>query len=67
MVKVKIGGQFIHQSTIADGQRIYYDFIISHSAFDGKIPGQKCGIKIEGNDKWMTIFQNAKQELKNER
>ena len=28
---------------------------------------KKCGINIEGNDKWLTIIQNAKKELKNER
>jgi len=33
---------------------------------NGKTPAEKCGIKIEGNDKWMTIIQNAKKELKNE-
>ena len=32
-----------------------------------KTPAEKCGIKIEGKDKWMTIIQNAKKELKNER
>jgi len=25
---------------------------------------EKCGIKIEGNDKWMTIIQNANQNQK---
>jgi hypothetical protein len=33
---------------------------------NGKTPAEKCGIKIEGNDKWMTIIQNAKKELKSE-
>ena len=31
-----------------------------------KLRAEKCGIKIEGNDKWMTIIQNAKKEIKNE-
>jgi hypothetical protein len=33
---------------------------------NGKTPAEKYGIKIEGNDKWMTIIQNAKKELRNE-
>ena len=31
---------------------------------NGQTPAEKCGIKIEGNDKWLTIIQNAKKELK---
>jgi hypothetical protein len=27
---------------------------------DGQTPAEKCGIKIEGEDKWLTIIQNAK-------
>ena len=37
---------------------------------NGQIPAEKspekCGIKIEGKDEWMTIIQNAKKELKTE-
>ncbi len=29
-----------------------------------KTPAEKCGIKIEGNDKWLTIIQNASHEPK---
>ncbi len=45
----------------------YYNFVKLHETLEGKTPAEKCGIKIEGNDKWMTIIQNAKKELKNER
>ncbi|HKO39706.1 MAG TPA: hypothetical protein VJU85_00465 [Nitrososphaeraceae archaeon] len=31
---------------------------------NGQTPAEKCGIKIEGNDKWMIIIQNAKKKLK---
>ena len=34
---------------------------------NGQTPAEKCGIKIEDNDKWMTIIQNAKKELKNDK
>lgn len=31
---------------------------------DGKTPAEKCGIEIKGNDKWVTLIQNAtKSEL----
>jgi hypothetical protein len=28
-------------------------------ALDNKTPAEKCGIKIEGTNKWITIIQNA--------
>jgi hypothetical protein len=46
--------------------RIYYNFIKLHETLEGKTTAEKCGIKIEGNDKWLAIIQNAKKELKNE-
>ena len=29
---------------------------------DGKTPAEKCGIKIEGNNKWLTLIQNASKK-----
>jgi len=26
---------------------------------DGKTPSEACGIRIEGDNKWMTLIQNA--------
>ena len=31
----------------------------SHKALGGKTPADACGIVVEGNDKWMTLIQNA--------
>jgi hypothetical protein len=28
-------------------------------ALDGNIPSEMAGIKIEGNNKWITLIQNA--------
>lgn len=33
-----------------------------HMALDGQTPADKCGIKIEGNNKWMTLIQNASKK-----
>jgi hypothetical protein len=49
------------------GIQIYHNYIREHEGLNGQTPAEKCGIKIEGNDKWMTIIQNAKKELRNER
>jgi len=29
---------------------------------DGKTSAEKCGIKIEGNNIWVTLIQNASQK-----
>jgi len=26
---------------------------------NGKTPAEACGIKVEGNNKWVTLIQNA--------
>ena len=39
-------------------------FVTPHMALEGKTPAEKCGIEIKGNDKWVTLIQNAtKSEL----
>ena len=53
-------------SPLLKGYQIYHNYIREHEGLNGQTPAEKCGIKIEGNDKWMTIIQNAKKELKNE-
>jgi hypothetical protein len=30
-----------------------------NGALDGKTPAEKAGIKIQGEDKWTTLIQNA--------
>ena len=51
-------------SPLLKGIQIYHNYIREHDGLNGQTPAEKCGIKIEGNDKWMTIIQNAKKELK---
>jgi putative transposase len=53
-------------SPILKGYQIFHNYIREHKGLNGKTPAEKCGIKIEGNDKWLTIIQNARKELKNE-
>lgn len=46
-------------SPIITGYQIYHNYIRSHMALDGETPADKAGIKIEGNNKWITLIQNA--------
>ena len=43
---------------IIEAMRIHYNFCREHSAL-GKTPAEACGIKIEGENKLLTLIQNA--------
>ena len=44
---------------IFDGYPIYHNYIRSHMGLNGKTPAQACGIDVKGNNKWLTLIQNA--------
>jgi transposase-like protein len=46
---------------VLTGYQIYHNYIRRHEALEGQTPADKCGIKIEGKDKWLTLIQNASE------
>jgi transposase-like protein len=46
-------------SPILKGYKLFHNYIRPHEGLEGKTPAEACGIKIEGNDKWITLIQNA--------
>lgn len=46
-------------SPILKGMQHYHNFLRPHEGLDGKTPAEVAGIKIEGQNKWLTIIQNA--------
>jgi putative transposase len=44
---------------ILKGYQIYHNFVRPHEGLGGATPAEKTGIKVEGDDKWLTIIQNA--------
>jgi hypothetical protein len=42
--------------------QIYHNYIRPHEALKGKTPSEVAGIEIEGNNKWITLIQNAAQK-----
>jgi hypothetical protein len=43
----------------AAGMQVYHNFIKPHEGLEGKTPAEACGIVINGENKWMTLIQNA--------
>ena len=44
---------------ILKGYEIYHNYMRNHIALDGKTPAQACGIEVNGDNKWITLIQNA--------
>lgn len=41
------------------GYQIFHNYIREHEGLKGKTPADACGIEIEGENKWITLIQNA--------
>jgi len=41
--------------------QIYHNFMRPHEGLNGDTPAERAGIRIEGENKWVTIIQNAKK------
>ena len=46
---------------ILKGCQIFYNYIREHQAL-GKTPAEKLGIELEGENKWLTLIQNASND-----
>lgn len=57
--KCKERHQFPDQSSILSGYRVFHNYIRPHEGLEGKTPAEACGIKVEGQNKWLTLIQNA--------
>ena len=44
---------------ILTGYQIYHNYLRPHEALDGKTPADACGIDVKGENKWVTLIQNA--------
>ena len=49
---------------ILTGMQIYHNYVRPHEALDGRTPSEAAGITVEGEDKWLTLIQNASKKLK---
>jgi transposase-like protein len=46
---------------ILTGYQIFHNYIRHHEGLNHKTPAEACGIKIEGENKWLTLIQNARK------
>ena len=46
-------------SVLISGYQMYHNYLRPHMGLDGKTPAEACGVKIEGDNKWITLIQNA--------
>jgi hypothetical protein len=49
-------------SPILTGLQIYHNYVRSHMALDGQTPADKAGIQVKGQNKWLTLIQNASRD-----
>lgn len=49
-------------SPILTGLQIYHNFVRPHMGLNSSSPSEKAGITVKGQDKWLTLIQNATQQ-----
>jgi len=52
------------RTPILTGYQLFHNYIRPHEGPDGKTPAEACGIQIEGQNKWITLIQNASASRK---
>ena len=52
----------IKSTPILTGCQIYHNYIREHQGIANMTPAEKCGIMIKGENKWVTIIQNAMKD-----
>ncbi len=49
---------------ILKGYQLFHNFIRGHEALRGRTPAEAAGIQVEGENKWLTLIQNASNHPK---
>lgn len=51
-------------SVLIHGYQMYHNYLRPHMGLKGLTPAEACGVKIEGDNKWLTLIQNASKKEK---
>jgi hypothetical protein len=57
-----VGGVKKEDSPLIEGYQIYHNYIRPHMALKGKTPSEVAGIEVQGENKWLTLIQNASKK-----
>jgi len=49
-------------SVLIGGYQMFHNYLRPHMGLNGKTPAEACGVKIEGDNKWITLIQNASNQ-----
>ena len=49
-------------SVTLTGYQLFHNYIRPHSALNGQTPSEACGMEIKGDNKWITLIQNASKK-----
>jgi hypothetical protein len=49
-------------SPVLECYEIYHNYIRPHMALKGKTLAEAAGIEVKGQNKWMTLIQNASKK-----
>jgi hypothetical protein len=49
---------------ILAGMQIFHNYIRPHEALKGRTPAEAAGIQVMGENRWLTLIQNAKKQSK---
>ena len=52
-------GLKIKETPILTGHQLFHNYIRPHEGLDGRTPAEACGIQVKGENKWITLIQNA--------
>jgi transposase-like protein len=61
--KVMRGLKRVVDSIVLPGYQLYHNYFRPHEGLNGKTPAEVSGIKIEGDNKWKTVIENATKNL----
>jgi hypothetical protein len=51
-------------SPILTGHQLFHNYVRPHTALDGRTPAEAAGIQVKGDNKWLTLIQNASKKEK---
>lgn len=46
-------------SPVLKGYQLYHNYFRTHEGLNGQTPAEAAGIQIQGENRWVTVIQNA--------